>query len=152
MKLQTTRWTFVVAFLSIACVGNGLFAADGVEASVVKLLVTKRQPDYFKPWMKSAPEKVSGSGVVIEGNRILTNAHVVLHASEVFVQMRRGGDQLPAKVKAIGPGIDLALVELVDPSKLKDVEPLPLAKELPQLKARVSVYGYPKGGDDLSIT
>src|SRR5262249_43105906 len=127
-------------------------AADGVESSVVKLLVTTRRPDYFRPWTKSPPEKASGSGVVIDGKRILTNAHVVMHASEVFVQMRRGGDQLPAKVKAIGPGIDLAIVELTNPEKLKDVPALPLAKELPQLKSRVSVYGYPKGGDDLSVT
>jgi S1-C subfamily serine protease len=146
--------TIVVATL-IAATALGdktAIAADGVESSVVKLLVTKRQPDFFRPWTKAAPEKVSGSGVVIDGKRILTNAHVVMHASEVFVQMRRGGDQLPAKVKAIGPGIDLALVELTDPEKLKDIPLLPLAKELPQLKSRVSVYGYPKGGDDLSVT
>ena len=72
-------------------------AADNIEASVVKLLVTKREPDYFKPWTKAAPEKASGSGVVIDGKRILTNAHVVMHASQVFVQMRRGGDQLNCK-------------------------------------------------------
>jgi S1-C subfamily serine protease len=142
----------IVAVVVSALAAESVWAADGVESSVVKLLVTKRQPDFLKPWTKSAPEKVSGSGAVIDGKRILTNAHVVMHASEVFVQMRRGGDQLAAKVTAIGPGIDLALVELVDPSKLKDVEALPLAKELPQLKSRVSVYGYPKGGDDLSIT
>ena len=51
----------------------------------------------------------------------LTNAHVALHGSQVFVQMRRGGDQFNAEVKAIGPGIDLAVVEVPDPEKLKDV-------------------------------
>ncbi len=127
-------------------------ATDSIEPSVVKLLVTKRESDYFKPWTKAAPEKVSGSGVVIGKNRILTNAHVVMHASQVFVQMRRGGDQLNAKVKAIAPGIDLALVELTDPDALKDVPAIPLADELPQLKSHVSVYGYPAGGDDLSVT
>ena len=135
-----------------ALICQATWAADSIEPSVVKLLVTKREPDYFKPWTKAAPEKVSGSGVVIDGKRILTNAHVVMHASQVFVQMRRGGDQMAAKVKAIGPGIDLAIVELTDPEKLKDVPALPLADELPQLKSHVSVYGYPAGGDDLSIT
>lgn len=143
----------LVLFLAGTIPGEGnLKAADNIEPSVVKLLVTKREPDYFKPWTKAAPEKVSGSGVVIDGKRILTNAHVVMHASQVFVQMRRGGDQLNAKVKAIGPGIDLAIVELVDPDKLKDVPALPLVEELPQLKSHVSVYGYPAGGDDLSVT
>jgi len=143
----------ILAFLVTASSGGpAVLAADGIEASVVKLIVTKREPDYFRPWTKAAAEKVSGSGVVIDGKRILTNAHVVLHASQVFVQMRRGGDQLNAKVKAIGPGIDLAVVELADPELLKDVPALPLADELPQLKSHVSVYGYPAGGDDLSVT
>lgn len=142
----------------ICCMILGSFVApaahatDSIEGSVVKLLVTKREPDYFKPWTKALPEKVSGSGVVIDGKRILTNAHVVMHASEVFVQMRRGGDQMTAKVKAVGPGIDLAIVELVDPAPLKDVAAVPLADALPELKSHVSVYGYPEGGDDLSIT
>lgn len=126
--------------------------AAGVESSVVKLNVTKREPDFFKPWTKASPSKASGSGVVISGSRILTNAHVVMHASEVFVQLRRGGDQLTGKVTAIAPGIDLAIVELIDPRGLDGVEPLSLSDDLPQPKSQVSVYGYPTGGDDLSVT
>ena len=122
------------------------------DQSVVKLNVTKREPDFFRPWTKASPSKVSGSGVVIAGPRILTNAHVVMYASEVFVQLRQGGDQLHGKVTAIAPGIDLALVELIDPEALEDIEPLSLADELPQPKSQVSVYGYPTGGDDLSVT
>src|SRR5262245_27499315 len=152
---MNTRFKFLaVSALLVATLPTvqTAWGEDKIEPSVVKLLVTKREPDYFRPWTKAKPEKASGSGVVIDGKRILTNAHVVMHASQVFVQMRRGGDQLNAKVKAIGPGIDLAIVELTDPEQLKDVPALPLAEELPQLKSHVSVYGYPAGGDDLSIT
>jgi S1-C subfamily serine protease len=145
-----TAFGFAILFLVL--ISQPASAADGVEHSVVKLIVTKRNPDLFRPWTKAPPDKAAGSGVVIEGNRILTNAHVVMHASQVFVQMRKGGDQLSAKVTAIGPGIDLAIVELADPEQLKDVSPIPLADELPELKSRVTVYGYPTGGDDLSIT
>jgi len=126
--------------------------SSDLEDSVVKLNVTARAPDFFRPWTKAAPTKTSGSGAVIAGSRILTNAHVVMHASEVLVQMRKGGDQLTGKVKAIAPGIDLAIVELNDPSALEEIEPLDLASDLPQLKTQVSVYGYPQGGDDLSVT
>jgi S1-C subfamily serine protease len=152
MKIPSKRVLMLFFLIGAANGEIPALAADSIEPSVVKLVVTKREPDYFRPWTKAAPEKVSGSGVVIDGKRILTNAHVVMHASQVFVQMRRGGDQLTAKVKAIGPGIDLALVELTDPEPLKDVPALELADELPQLKSHVSVYGYPAGGDDLSIT
>jgi len=123
-----------------------------IEDSVVKLNVTARAPDFFRPWTKAAPTKSSGSGVVIEGSRILTNAHVVMHASEVLVQLRQGGDQHTGKVAAIAPGIDLAIVELNDTAALEDIAPVELASELPQIKSQVSVYGYPQGGDDLSVT
>lgn len=59
--------------------------APGVENSVVKIFATTRYPDPFKPWSKQSPREGSGTGVVIEGNRILTNAHVVLYASQVQV-------------------------------------------------------------------
>src|SRR5690349_9040885 len=92
---------------------NDAASAAGVESRVVKLSVTKREPDFFHPWTKASPSKVSGSGAVISGRRILTNAHVVMYASEVFVQLSHGGDQHTAKVTAIAPGMDLAVVELL---------------------------------------
>jgi S1-C subfamily serine protease len=143
--------TFVVACAVFGASSTAAFAA-GVEASVVKLNVTKRDPDFMRPWTKASPSKVSGSGVVISGSRILTNAHVVMYASEVLVQLRQGGDQLVGQVTAIAPGIDLAIVELKDPSGLEGIAAIDLAAELPQPKSQVSVYGYPQGGDDLSVT
>lgn len=139
-------------FVGPVTCGNVASAAPGVEQSVVKIITTQRQPDFYRPWTKESPDEISGSGVVIAGPRILTNAHVVSYASEVLVQLRKGGDKLPAKVTAIAPGIDLAVVELEDPSKLKGIEPVPLATELPQPKSSISVYGYPTGGDELSVT
>jgi S1-C subfamily serine protease len=127
-------------------------SVPGVERSVVKVNVTKRGPDYFRPWAKANPSKSSGSGVVIAGRRILTNAHVVNYASEVLVQLRQGGDQLAAKVSAVAPGIDLAVIELNEPDKLGSLAPLSLADELPQPKSNITVFGYPAGGDDLSVT
>src|SRR6185312_17030657 len=43
---------------------------DAVANSVVKIFSTVRYPDVFKPWTKSAPSSITGSGVVIEGKRI----------------------------------------------------------------------------------
>src|SRR4051812_100752 len=63
-----------------------------VENAVVKVFSTLRYPDPFKPWAKQSPSEVTGSGVVIEGKRILTNAHVVLYASQVQIQANQAGD------------------------------------------------------------
>src|SRR5436309_15669767 len=59
---------------------------DAVANSVVKVFSTVRYPDPYKPWTKQAPSEISGSGVVIEGKRILSNAHLVLYASQVQIQ------------------------------------------------------------------
>jgi S1-C subfamily serine protease len=57
-----------------------------VRKSVVKIFATVRRPDVTRPWTKSGPQEVSGSGVVIAGKRILTNAHVVNYASQVLIK------------------------------------------------------------------
>ena len=123
-----------------------------LENSVVKIFSTMRYPDPFKPWTKQAPSEVTASGVVIEGKRILTNAHVVLYASQVQVQANEAGDKISATVVAIAPGIDLAVLQLDDPSFFDTHPPVARASKLPQIKDAVLAYGYPTGGSSLSIT
>ncbi len=125
---------------------------DAVANSVVKIFSTVRYPDLFKPWTKSAPSSVTGSGVVIEGKRILSNAHVVEYASQVQIQANQAGDKVSAHVEAIAPGIDLAVLKLDDESFFDTHPPLPRAKMLPEIKDAAMVYGYPEGGTSLSIT
>jgi S1-C subfamily serine protease len=123
-----------------------------VENSVVKIFATVRHPDYFKPWSKQAPSELTASGVVIEGKRILSNAHVVLYASQVQVQANQAGDKVSATVVAVAPGIDLAVLKLDDESFFDTHPPLPRARMLPEIKDAVMAYGYPEGGTSLSIT
>jgi len=125
---------------------------DAVANSVVKIFSTVRYPDVFKPWTKSAPSSITGSGVVIEGKRILSNAHVVSYASQVQIQANQSGDKISATVEAIAPGIDLAVLKLDDETFFDTHPPLPRAKRLPEIKDAAMVYGYPEGGTSLSIT
>jgi S1-C subfamily serine protease len=122
------------------------------ENAVVKVFSTMRRPDMARPWTKQPPLEATGSGVVIEGNRILTNAHVVAYASQVQVQGNQSGDKISATVVAFAPGIDLALLKLDDDSFFKSRPPLPRAKSLPRIKDAVLAYGFPTGGTSLSIT
>src|ERR1700719_2881188 len=123
-----------------------------IENSVVKVFSTMRYPDPFKPWTKQAPNEVTGSGVVIEGRRILTNAHVVLYASQVQVQASAAGDKVPATVMAVAPGIDLAVLQLDDPTFFDTHPAVARASKLPHIKDAVLAYGFPTGGNSLSIT
>jgi S1-C subfamily serine protease len=126
--------------------------SKAVENSVVKIFATLRLPDPSKPWTKKEPNEVTASGAVISGKRILTNAHVVQYASEVQVQANQAGDKLAATVKAVAPGMDLAILELEDQKFFDSHSPLPFKKSLPDSKEPVMVYGYPTGGASLSIT
>lgn len=126
--------------------------ADTVANSVVKVFSTVRYPDPYKPWTKEAPSEATGSGVVIEGKRILTCAHVVLYASQVQIQANQAGDKISAKVEAIAPGIDLAVLKPDDETFFDSHPPLSRAKVLPEIRDMVMAYGYPEGGTSLSIT
>src|SRR5579859_6833840 len=123
-----------------------------VENAVVKVFSTLRYPDPFKPWAKQAPTDVTASGVVIEGKRILTNAHVVLYASQVQIQGNQAGDKISATVVGVAPGIDLAVLKLDDDSFFKTHAPINRANTLPDIKDPVLAYGFPTGGTALSIT
>lgn len=123
-----------------------------LESAVVRIFSTSRAPDPFRPWQKSSPSDSTGSGVIIEGNRILTNAHVVNYASKVEVRAKEGGDKLPARVVAIARGIDLAVLELEDNAFFANRSAPVRASLLPEVKDEVLAYGYPVGGNSLSIT
>jgi S1-C subfamily serine protease len=123
-----------------------------VENSVVKIFSTARYPDPYKPWLKQGPRESTGTGVIIEGKRILTNAHVVLYASQVQVQANQSGDKISATVETIAQGIDLAILKLEDETFFEKRAPLARAAKLPAVKDTVLVYGFPTGGTNLSIT
>src|ERR1700675_4659402 len=144
----------LIAFASQASTARAadVDPAPAIENSVVKVFATMRYPDPFKPWSKQAPSEVTASGVVIEGRRILTNAHAVLYASQVQIQANAAGDKVAATVVAVAPGIDQALLQLDDAAFFDRHPPLPRAGKLPRIKDAVLAYGFPTGGNSLSIT
>ncbi len=123
-----------------------------VRKSVVKITSSIRTADYFRPWTKNSPQEVTGSGVVIAGNRILTNSHVVNAASQIFVQPDKSSEKVQAKVLSISPWIDLAVLKLEDQISFKAHPPLPHRLATAKIQQTVFAYGYPEGGMDLSIT
>lgn len=123
-----------------------------IENSVVKIFAMKRFPDVYRPWTKQPPQEMTGSGVVIEGNRILTNAHVVSYASQVQIQANQSGNKISASVETFAPGIDLAVLKLDDETFFESHAAVPRANVLPGIKDTVMAFGFPTGGTSLSIT
>jgi len=159
MRNMLEKKAFMVAVLAIIGFMHGatLIAEESpsavkIEDSVVKVFSTIRPPDLARPWTKQPPTEATGSGLVIEGNRILTNAHVVLYAVQVQIQGSQGGNKISAKVEVSAPEIDLAILKLDDESFFDSHPALPRASVLPHAKDAVMVYGFPTGGSSISIT
>ena len=130
--------------------GNG--NNDAIRSAVVKIFTSFRAPDPVRPWLKQTPREATGTGMVLDGKRLLTNAHVVMYASQVQIQAYQSSEKINARVEAIAPDVDLAILTLEDDSFFKDRPALTLADELPHAQDSVSVYGYPTGGTDQSVT
>lgn len=145
---------FTIGYLLCFAVA-GLWGAEPARADVreamVKIFAVQNRPDYTNPWNMFGPNSMSGSGCVISGHRILTNAHVV--SDNTFVQVRLFGQprKYEARVLAVSHEADLALLSVDDPKFFDDVTPLEIG-ELPQVQQAVVVYGFPQGGDALSTT
>jgi S1-C subfamily serine protease len=126
-------------------------AADAVSASVVRIMSNVRLPDLTRPWTRMPARKSYGSGVVIEGKRILTTAHLVQYAAEIEVQ-GTSGNPVSARVEFVAPGIGFALLKLDDESFFESHPALARAGAMPEVKQAVMAYGYATGGTTLSIT
>lgn len=141
--------------LSMAMVGVSSTLAHAqttsISASVVELSVHSDPPDLAMPWQTEGAELYVGSGVIIAGNRILTNAHVVEDAVAIEVKRADASEAFPALVTFISHDADLALVEVQDAEFFKGARPLPVG-EMPKLQQAVQVWGFPEGGRTLSIT
>ena len=122
-----------------------------IEDSVIKIYTTQSAPDYFTPWRLLSPRQGSGSGSVIAGNQILTNAHVVANASYVQAQKHNDPQRYLASVTFISNEADITLITVDEPGFFDDLKALSIG-DLPPPRQEVSVYGYPMGGKSLSIT
>jgi S1-C subfamily serine protease len=147
----------LVLSLTLLCLflSSGALAQNSeiraIEDSVIKIYTTQAAPDYFTPWRLLTPRQSSGSGSVIAGNLILTNAHVVANASYVQAQKHNDPQRYQARVTFISHEADLALITVDEPGFFSDLKALSIG-DLPAPLQEVSVYGYPMGGKSLSIT
>ena len=145
MKLRT----FLIG--SILLAAAGIFAAQNNPLNaVVKLEMRSTNPNYLAPWQYTMDGGV-GSGVVIGGKRILTNAHNVANSTIITIRKHNTDTIYTAKVEYVDHGCDLATLLVNDPEFYQDITPFEIG-ETPPLQAEVLAIGYPIGGDGLSMT
>jgi S1-C subfamily serine protease len=119
--------------------------------SVVKIYTVSSFPSYYQPWQNNQQESSTGSGSVIEGKYVLTNAHVVENATLIMLRKDGNPKKYVAKVLFSGDECDLSLLSVEDPEFFEGTESIEIG-DIPELQNQVAVFGYPIGGDNISIT
>lgn len=140
----------LAVLLSTLSLTASLQQEDITKQAIVKIYTVSKVLNYQEPW-NSSTRSSTGSGAIISGHRILTNAHVV--ENHTFIEVERYGQRKRyiAKVKFVSHQADLALLEVKDEAFFKGVTPLQFGK-LPNIEQKIVVYGYPMGGSTLSAT
>jgi S1-C subfamily serine protease len=137
--------------LLVLLAGLALARAGDPERSVVQIYTFSQQPLYDLPWRYDQVRRGSGSGFVIKGRRIMTNAHVVSWAKQILVRRHQDPRLFLARVEFIGHDCDLALLSVQEDAFFDGLEPLEFGT-LPKVRSTVVTYGYPAGGEQISYT
>ncbi len=103
------------------------------------------------PWRSEAVQRAGGSGFVIRGKRIMTNAHVVGWNRQIIVRKYQDARPYLAQVEYVAHDCDLAILKVEDDSFFDGVPALEFG-ELPKVRSQVVTYGYPAGGEEISYT
>ncbi len=156
-KQTRNRFGLPVLFLML-WLGFGLGPAVSLLAqepsydnSVVMIRSVSQGWDYTTPWKKHSMSGGSGTGFIIAGNRILTNAHNVSNNRYVEVRKENSAQRYPAQIAFIGHDCDLALLTIPSDDFFADMTPLELGG-IPEVNTAVYTYGFPVGGQLISVT
>ena len=72
------------------------------DKSVILIRCVHQDFDYVTPWKQKAMQQSIGSGFIIAGNRILTNAHNVSNSKYVELKKQNVARRYPARAAFVG--------------------------------------------------
>ena len=119
--------------------------------AVVKVYCLHSEPNFSLPWQRARQYSSFSTGFIIEGRKLLTNAHSVAYHTQVKVKKRGDDRKYVAKVLSVCREGDMALLTVEDEDFWTEMVPLQFGP-LPRLQDDAVVVGYPIGGDTISVT
>jgi S1-C subfamily serine protease len=140
-------------FLAYLLLGLSLTLAGAAEPekSVVQVMTFSQSPDWIAPWRFSQVGRGTGTGFLIKGKKIMTNAHVIGWGKQILVKRYQDPRPYRARVAFVSHECDLALLEVEEESFFKGMQALEIG-ELPEVRSSVTTMGYPAGGEQISFT
>ncbi len=128
-----------------------VYANNKFEGTVVKIHSSVSRPNYSQPWQSNNRIQFSGSGVLIENNYIITNAHVISDAKFIQVSKDNESKKYTASVAFVSYQADLALLKVKDKKFFENTKALKFTEDI-KTGDNITVFGYLLGGKNLSIT
>ena len=143
----------IVVSLSLFGIQNISQASEqqDLAKSVVMIRCIQQDFDYIAPWKQTAMIRGIGSGFIIEGRKIITNAHNVSNCKYLEIKKENIATRYIARVAFIGHDCDLATLTVDDNNFFADTVPLEFAG-IPKVNTTVTTYGFPLGGSHISVT
>ncbi len=153
MKLLNIYFKYIIFAAIYFCNSSffTIFAIEEIPDAVIKISTFHQQYNQKMPWLTKKSISSSGSGFVIEGNLIITNAHVVTYSKYLEISKQNSSKKYVATIKHISHSLDLAMLEVSDKSFFNDITPLQLG-DIPTLNSNVQTIGFPMGGKKISVT
>jgi S1-C subfamily serine protease len=151
-RRRRRRPFFTIVAAALAA-GNAWPADESsrIQDSVILIRSVRQDSDPRMPWKQLPMQQGSGTGFVIDGDRVLTNAHNVCNCKYVELRKESVARRFMAKVAFIGHDCDLAILVPAERSFFEGSPPLPLGG-IPAVDSTVSTYGFPVGGSHVSVT
>ena len=165
MNYRTSIFSFTLIFFQLISISYGGQAGSAIDTQVVRVLATKKEAYYHKPWKSPNFETVAASGFFFKDSKdfpgmkglILTNAHVVAMAQSIKISNGREKRRYEVKLLGICNSADFAVLQM-EPRELKAYEarngkvvPLQLGdSDKLRVGDKVLGWGYPLGGERIS--
>ncbi|XDD49096.1 S1C family serine protease [Leptospira sp. WS92.C1] len=136
-----------------------LFAQNGNSADLKTLLdsVVIIRSDTFTEkeeqngYSEKSINRDAGTGMIITGKRILTNAHVVSNSSYIKVKHFNSSKFFKATVQHLGFDCDIAVLKVEDEDFFNGIEPLEISEASPALGSNLLILGYPGGDENITL-
>ena len=118
---------------------------------MVQIFNAFQEPNWSASWIFEGVHFASGTGFLIDGGRIMTNAHVVAWTKQLLIRRYHDPQHYVARVEFVGHDVDLAVLKVDDPAFYVGMKPLAFGG-LPKVRSTVVTYGFPAGGEQISYT
>ncbi|GAM25013.1 hypothetical protein SAMD00019534_081880 [Acytostelium subglobosum LB1] len=125
--------------------------SDPLLDPIVKVFSVLASPNHYVPWQMKVQREITGSGFVIQGRKILTNAHCVADQTSIMLTKFGNPTKFYARLLGVAHEYDLALLTVDDDAFWTGITPLELG-DIPELQDTITVVGFPTGGSNICVT